>query len=135
VKSPANDAVLTMCRHEVDVQYALPLGDRNILRQTVGQHTHVVDDDVDAAKPFERRAQQLVECIGLRDVDIARQHTDVVGGQLLSSRGESVCVDVDRDDVRAAGSQAVGDGVPDAATGPGDDGDFVVKGVHFRAWG
>jgi hypothetical protein len=75
----------------------------------------VVDEDVDAAEPLDRRLDQGARPLGAGDV-----------GGVVDRRG-AVGLDVVDDDARAAGGQQVGIRAPEAAGCAGDDGDPSVE--------
>jgi len=91
----------------------LPFGDRNIFRQTVRQHTDVVDHDIYPVEPVRRCAPNPFERIVIRDIGTSRRYRGSSAAQLSGEIG-----------------QYAGDGATYAAGRSGDDGDLIAQGIH-----
>ena len=108
----------------------MPLGDGNVLGQTVRQDADIVDNDVDPAEPLQRRAPNAFERLRIRDIGALRQHTDSLAAQGVGKGFDTVVVKIDSHYVSATvGERARGSAAYTAARS-GDDGDLFVKSVH-----
>ena len=82
----------------------------------------VVDDDVDAAERFGRRAHHGVDVDLLRDVALHGMHLVAVAGSELA---HALAVDVGGDDLGAFEHETLGNGAPEPGGGAGDDRDLA----------
>ena len=114
--------------HQIGVDDALPLGDRDVFRQAVGQDADVVHHDVDPAKLSQREVTDRHERIWHADVGRVRRSIRAVACDV---RGEFCSgVEVDRHHVGTPCRQGARAGQTDPAGGAGDDRDLAAQLLH-----
>jgi hypothetical protein len=96
--------------------------------QSVAGNAGVVDQDVEATEVGVDLAQGGLEHGQVGDVDLVRASIGEVGGDLLARGG----IDFQDGDGRAVSGEAASDGLAQAATGAGDDGDAASQWVHME---